>query len=248
MVFKGYFFELRNRILLSTLVWLTVVLVCYTFKETLLFVITKQTISLKQDFKELFYFIFTDVSEIFYVYMSLIFFVANQVLFLYFCYSLLVFTYSGLYKSEYSYTVLFFTVSLFLLFFSIVLFNNFFFPFIWHFFLTFQKLNLLKSTTFYFECKISEYSLFYISFYYNCILYFQILVFLFLVFDFLKTKGVSLIKAFRKIFHYFFLIFSTLITPPDVFSQLFISLCLIFNYEILVFYFIFKKLKNSMLF
>jgi Sec-independent protein secretion pathway component TatC len=56
---------------------------------------------------------------------------------------------------------------------------------------------------------------------------------------------VSLIKAFRKIFHYFFLIFSTLITPPDIFSQLSISLCLTFNYEILVFYFIFKKLRTQ---
>lgn len=245
MFFKTYFFELRNRLFLSILVWLSVVLVCYIFKEILLFVITKQTISLKLCFKELFYFIFTDVSEIFYVYMSLIFFVANQVLFLYLCYSLLVFMSSGLYRSEYSYIVFSFTVSMFLFIFSVFLFNKFFFPFMWNFFLTFQRLDLLKSTTFYFESKISEYSLFYISFYYICIFYFQILVILFVVFDFLKTKGVSLIKAFRKFFYYFFVVFSTLITPPDVFSQLALSLCLIFNYEILVFYFILKKIKNQ---
>ena len=245
MFIKNYFLELKNRLFLSIIVWLTIVLDCYTFKEILLLVITKQTINLEFCFQELFYFIFTDVSEIFYVYMTLIFFVANQVLFLYFCYSVLVFISSGLYRSEYSYLVFAFTVSVFLFALSVFLYHKFFFPLIWNFFLTFQRLELLKSTTFYFESKISEYSLFYISFYYICIFYFQILVILFVVFDFLKTKGVSLIKAFRKFFYYFFVIFSTLITPPDVFSQLFLSLCLIFNYEILVFYFILKTLKTN---
>lgn len=245
MLIKHYFLEIRNRLALLAITWLSTIIICYFFKETLLFIVTKQTICLNSHSQELFYFIFTDVAELFYVYISLIFFVGSQVLFLYLCYNILIFMSSGLYRYEYSYLVFIITTSLFLFIFSVFLYNKFFFPFIWNFFLTFQNLELFKSTTFYFESKIDEYSIFYISFYYVCVFYFQILVILFVVFDFLKTQGITLVRTFRKFFYYFFILFSTLVTPPDVFSQIFVSMCLILNYEILVFYFILKDKKDQ---
>lgn len=238
MKIKSYFLELRNRITLMFFVWLSVVLVCYIFKEILLFTIIKQGFCLQDSF----YFIFTDVSEVFNVYLVLIFFIGNQVLFLYFCYHMVVFLLPGLFYSEYSSLVFIFKLSFSCFLISIVMYGKIFFPLCWNFFLSFQNLDVLKVTAFYFESKISEYIYFYTSFYYVCVFYFQILVVLFIVFDISKSQK-KIVKKFRKFFYYFFIIFSTLVTPPDVFSQLFLSVCLIFSYEMLIFYFIYKKDK-----
>ena len=240
MKIKTYFLEIKNRLFLLIFVWFTVILVCYTFKEVLLLNIIKQGFCIKEPF----YLIFTDVSEIFYVYIVLIFFIGNQVLFLYCLYHILIFLSPSLFKSEYIYLMFVLKISLTWFFFSIILFINFFFPICWEFFLSFQNLEIIKITTLYFESKINEYLYFYTSSYYTFVFCFQILAFLFLMFDFSKSNT-ELVQKFRKFFYYFFIIFSTLVTPPDVFSQLFLSSCLIFNYETLVFYFIYKKINHS---
>ena len=236
---KTYFLEIRNRILLLIFVWLTVILVCYTFKEILLLNIIKQSFYLEEPF----YLIFTDVSEIFYVYIILIFFVGNQVLVLYFLYHIFIFVAPSLFTFEYKSFAFIFKICLAWFFFSIIIFSNFFFPICWNFFLSFQNLELIKETTLYFESKINEYILFYTSSYYTFIFCCQLLALLFIIFDSSKANT-ELIQKFRKFFYYFFIIFSTLVTPPDVFSQLFLSFCLIFSYEILVFYFIYKKINS----
>lgn len=241
MKIKSYFLEIRNRLFLLSLMWLTVLSVCYSFKEILLYIIIKQSIC----FKESLYFIFTDVAEIFYVYLSLTFFIGNQVLLIYFFYHIFLFFSSGLFYSEYSYLVFIFKISLTLFSFSVFLYNTIFFPFCLKFFLSFQNFEGIQWTTLYFESKISEYLSFYITFYYVCIFHFQILIILFVIFDFSKTTK-KLLKNNRKMFYYFFVFLSTLVTPPDVFSQLFLSICLSFSYEVLVFYFLYKKaLINS---
>ena len=91
----NYQLEIKNRLILLFLGWLSTVLVSYTFKETLLFIITLQKINNK------FYFIFTNVTEIFSAYTALIIFTGNQVLILYLCYHIIIFVTLGLYKSEY---------------------------------------------------------------------------------------------------------------------------------------------------
>lgn len=239
MKIKIYFLEIKNRLILLFFVWLTVLLVCYTFKEILLINIIKQGFC----FKEPFYLIFTDVSEIFYVYISLIFFVGNQVAFVYFLYQIFLFLAPSLFKNEYESLKFTLKISLIWLFFSIIIFSSFFFPICWNFFLSFQELKIIKQTTLYFESKINEYIIFYTSSYYTFIFCFQILTLLFIAFYFSKANT-ELVQKFRKFFYYFFIIFSTLITPPDIFSQLLLSACLIFSYEVLVFYFIYQKINN----
>lgn len=214
--------------------WLTVILVCYSFKEVLLFIILKQSVRLNEPF----YFIFTDASEIFYAYFVTIFFFANQFLIIYFFYHLFIFLSFGLFSLEYFYLKCILKISFFLLIFSIIMYNEVFFPMCWNFFLSFQNCENIVMT-FYFECKLSEFLFFYIYYYYYCVLYFQFLILLFLLFQYQE----KLSTKFRKLFYYLFLIFSTLITPPDILSQLFVSFCLVFSYEVLVFYFICKKVS-----
>lgn len=50
-------------------------------------------------------------------------------------------------------------------------------------------------------------------------------------------------KKFRKLFYLIFVVFSTIVTPPDVLSQICISGILIVIYECII---ILKKMKISM--
>lgn len=98
-----------------------------------------------------------------------------------------------------------------------------------------------------FEVKLKEYLLFYISFYYICEFYFQLFLFYLIILDYTKSN-LKIIKKFRKIYYYCFIILSTIITPPDFFSQVLISLVFILAYEVLIFFFSFKnKLQNTLI-
>jgi len=153
---------------------------------------------------------------------------------------LLIFTASGLYKSEYNYLLFVFKISLFLFFLAMMIFIQIVFPLSWGFFLSFQNLTTLESLTLHFEAKLSEYLDFYITFYYICIMYFQTFLLLALFVDYFKNE-LGIIKNLRKFFYFFFVLFSTLATPPDIFSQIVLSFSLIFGFEILVFYLILRK-------
>ena len=240
MSIRSYYLEIKNRLFLLGLTWGSVILVSYLFKEVLLFLITKQSSGFSFCTEKIFYFIFSEVTEIFFAFIILIFFFGTQIFFLYLFYHMLVFLFLGLYPYEYKYLVFIFKTSILIFFFSTVVFNNILFPLSWSFFLSFQNFDVLKSLTLHFEAKLGEYLNFYITFYYICVLYFQIFVILILVFDYFK-KELELIKRFRKFLYYFFVIFSTFVTPPDVLSQLILSISLIFSYEILIYYVIIKN-------
>ena len=116
-------------------------------------------------------------------------------------------------------------------FLSIILSKYILIPLTWNFFLSFQN---MQSVTLHFEAKLNEYLNFYISFYYLCFFYSQIFTILLFFFSY-ANKNVSVIKKFRKLYYYFFILFSTLISPPEIFSQILISLFLIFFYELFIF-------------
>ena len=55
------------------------------------------------------------------------------------------------------------------------------------------------------------------------------------------SEKVGTIKTFRKLFYFLFIIFSTVTTPPDIISQIVMSVNLILVYELLIFL---RYLKN----
>ena len=117
----NYQLEIKNRLILLFLGWLSTVLVSYTFKETLLFIITLQKINNK------FYFIFTNVTEVFSAYTALIIFIGNQILILYLCYHTIIFVTLGLYKSEYKNLIFLLKICFFLFFFRSQFLTKFYF-------------------------------------------------------------------------------------------------------------------------
>ena len=223
--------EIKNRIILLFLTWISLLATCYYFKEALLFVFVNSN----QYSKDLPYFIFTNVDEIFYVYLRLIFFIANQVTILLALYHGLVFLTFGLYNSEYKQLRSIFRIFLITWFFSIILLKEVIVPFSWSFFLSFQETgNDLQPTSFYFEARILEYLNYFTNFYYVCMINCQLLSLSILVLNNVSKK-VGTIKTFRKLFYLIFILFSTLTTPPDIFSQIVMSFILISIYELLIF-------------
>jgi sec-independent protein translocase protein TatC len=229
-----YYLELKNRFILLCCTWFSVLTACYLYKEIILFIL----IDSSNYFNSLTtkpYFIFTNVSEIFYVYLELIFFISNQIVMLMLFYHTLMFLSLGLYKFEF--LKLRFAFKFFLLtwLISILLLYKFLIPYSWAFFLSFQQNgNATQSIPLFFEAKIVEYFNYFTSSYYVCLINCQFLALLILLLTNISEK-LNKIKTFRKLFYFVFVIFSTLTTPPDIISQVILSISLIFAYEILIF-------------
>jgi Sec-independent protein secretion pathway component TatC len=118
--------------------------------------------------------------------------------------------------------------------------NYFIIPLTWSFFFSFQDIISNKFIPLHFEAKLNEYLNFYTSLYYVCVFYCQIFTVLFFILSYFDGS-IKIIRKSRKLYYYFFIVFSTLITPPDVFSQVFISLGLIITYELFILNFMLKN-------
>lgn len=233
--YHKYYLEIKNRIILLFITWISLLTVCYYFKEPLLFIFINSN-KYYNNINDMPYFIFTDVSEIFYVYLYLIFFIANQITILMLFYHSLMFLALGLYNSEYTRLQSIFKIFMITWLCSIILLKEFVIPFSWSFFLSFQEANnTLQPTTFFFEARIVEYLNYFTNLYYLCLMNCQILALLTVLLNNLSEK-VGTIKAFRKLFYFIFVIFSTITTPPDIISQVIMSISLIVTYELLVFF------------
>jgi sec-independent protein translocase protein TatC len=242
-MFYKYFFELRNRFFLLVYGWIFTATISYFYKETLLFLLIKPISSIP------IYFIFTNITEILSTYLKLVYFLSNQIFLICFAYHILMFLAPGLYYCEYQLLTKVVLLSFFFFFFSVFMLNTMILPACWHFFLSFQKTITTSSTiNLYFEAKINEYINFYVNLYYMCNLNCQMFMTIILFLIFIKND-LRLIKKFRKIFYLTFVVFATIITPPDIPTQLIFSASIIIIYEILIFstllknYLIWKPIK-----
>lgn len=228
MFLYKYLQEFKHRLLLLLFTWLFTFIACYFYREALLFLI------IEPQFQNLFtsYFIFTNVTEVFSIYIQLVYFFSIQIFFMYLIYHLFIFSSPALYYFEYYYLnfLIFLFVSTW--YFFIILFVYLLVPASVNFFLSFESSNA------YFEARINEYIVFYLSLYYLCFFYFQF----FVVFFYFSAKDISIYNAkkFRKFYYYYFLMLSIIISPPDSFSQ-FIAFCIaVAIYEFLIISFIVK--------
>ena len=240
-MFFRYYIEIKSRLLLLFISGNLIFLVGYIFKEILLSIVVSSYSISGDSSIELSYFIFTDVIEVFNVYVCLILFLGKQVLFFQLCYHFLMFLVPGFTKKEYRFLLLFFVISSFLFFLSIILFKKFLFPFSWNFFLSFKDFVTFKSLTLHFEAKLLDYIMFFINFYFSCVLCFQFFLLPFFLVVYFKID-LSNFKSFRKFLYYGCIIFSTLITPPDITSQIVLSFIFIIGCEILVYFALLKSL------
>lgn len=236
MIYK-YLLEIRYRAFFSFIAWSFLILNCYFFKETLLYTFIK--FSWIHNYNNTFYFLITDVTEVFVTYLQLSYFIANQITFIFICYQIFVFISTGLYQFEYVY---FKNISIIILICWIVfvlILNKFIFPASWSFFLQSQIFVPVKTLTFYFEAKLSEYWIFYTTIYNISHFTYQLIVFFLIFLNLFKTNFL-IVKKLRKVWYFAFFLVATCITPPDVLYQLLISICIIIIYELILIYLLLK--------
>lgn len=224
MIYK-YLLEVKYRTFFFFVAWSFLLVNCYSFKETLLYLFTK--LSLSHYHYVSFCFLTTDVTEVFIIYAELSKFVTNQISFIFFCYHALAFISSGLYKFEYIYLKSIFLINLVCWAGSVLALNNFFFPACWNFFFKFQHL------TFYFEAKLSEYWIFYNTTYHLCSITYQTVALFIIFLDLFKTN-LLIVKKSKKVLYFIFFLIATSVTPPEVVYQLIISVFIIIIYELIV--------------
>lgn len=113
----------------------------------------------------MFYFIFTNVTEILVVYISIISFLGYQILYLYLVYHIFIFLVPAFFKSEYFRLQIIFRTLLITYFTSMYFFYYIVLPITLNFFMGFQKLTPDNSFYLHFEAKIIEYLKFFLFLY-----------------------------------------------------------------------------------
>jgi len=239
--YQKYYKEIKNRFVLIFCTWISCISTCYYYKESLLFVvINSSSLFLNSDEKP--YFIFTNITEVFYVYLELVLFISNQIVAIMLIYQILMFLSFGLYQFELKRIKSLFQAIFLTWVISSCLLINFIVPFTWKFFLSFQGNSIEDQVSFFFEAKLNEYLQYFINLYYVCLVNCQFLILLLIILNNINNKLDST-KTFRKLFYLIFVVFSTIMTPPDIFSQICISGILIMVYECVI---LIKAIKTSM--
>ena len=119
-MFLYYIKEIRNRSCFLIITWISTIIISYSYKEKLLFLCLKPNLQYFETSS--FYFIFTDLTEIFTTYLELCYFITNQFFLIKLIYHIIIFISPGLYKFEYKKIT------------NLILLNIFFFFTFFHYF------------------------------------------------------------------------------------------------------------------
>jgi len=110
-------------------------------------------------------------------------------------------------------------------------------PNIWSFFQNFNTLeNASQTLKFFFELRVQEYFLFVMDFISLVNLFIALGIFLFLI---ISSLGIINLLYWKKLFIFINIVFATLLSPPDVYSQILILITLSIIFEILIFIFLY---------
>ena len=221
-----YFLEIYNRLLILLLTWGLNFFVLFYYKEQIVYILGQHQ---ETTFP---YFISTSLTEIFFVYIKLSSFLA-----LYFAYPIIViqlalFIIPGLYKYEYLVVRNFLLLSIMLYIGTTIFTYKVFLPYCWKFFSSFQLKAEESLISLHLEARIADY----LSFFFETYFLLNAILHIFLIFLFLLYKiTLNYILKYRKLFYLLFFIFATLMTPPDVISQIIVGLFFLVFFEIFLF-------------
>lgn len=235
-----YLIEIKNRFTLLFIAWFSTLLITYIYKETLLFIIVQPytSTSIKESMN-ISYFIFTDVTEILSVYLSLVMFLSFQVFYVHAVYHFFLFLSPALFYTEYKFCKVGIKVMTIMWVVSIALSTYLLIPFTWHFLLSFQHVSLRHSLNLHFEARLKEYLNFYILSYFISMSYFQFFAFLLLFLNY-ANFSIKKLKELRKFNYYCFVVLSTALSPPEIISQLCMGFIVILIYECTLFIYLLK--------
>ena len=239
----NYFIEIKNRIILVFIAYFLLFTCFYYYSDFLLIlsIFLNKEIAINNILN---YFIFTSISDLFFIYLKLTVSFSNYVIFLITFYHFICFLKPGLYKKEFFYLKFYLKLNLVSNIFFFFFFNNVILPFISHFFVN-VYLNKNEYINLFFEANICEYFIFYKKIYFNFFMNFQSIILIFLVINYFNFN-IKIYKKIRKIIYLILLLISTLITPPEIINLLLCYFVMIVLFEINLFLIIFKnKLINQ---
>ena len=228
MSYLDHLRELRNRLLLCFAFLFTNFLVCLYFSDIIAKILINPLFQITEnDGKRM---IFTSLPEIFISNLKISLFASFLCSFPIFIMQFFFFVSPALYKKEKK----FFSPILFLIpiLFSLGLIFSYFFliPVVWNFFLSFENL-LDGSLNVELESKYSEYMKLTMNLLFASGLSFLFPILL-IVLTKLKTLSVNQLRKNRKFFVLGIIIFSAIVTPPDIISQIGIAIPLLIFYEV----------------
>lgn len=234
-----FFSELKIRLVLVILSWFITAIISYLNKEVLLFILIKPV--LVSTNIDSFYFIATNLTDIFSVYLKVVYLIVNQVTMFFLIWQGFCYITPALFYFEYKKLRFTLCLGLGLLCCSVLLLNTYVLPLCWQFFSSFQE-TPAKCVSVFLEIRITEYLAFYTFAYYVTVVLSQGFLLTFLFLDMLPNK-LSFIKKSRKFFYVIFFVLATIMTPPEVISQIMLGCWLIFIYELIIVILILKKLS-----
>jgi sec-independent protein translocase protein TatC len=225
-----YFLEIKARIILIVFCWITVLLTAYLNKEIVLFLCVLPTLPLFLD--DSFYFIATNITDIFSTYLTLSYLIAFQLTIFFLFYQVLTFLSPALYPLEKDTFKKILYLSFVFWLVSVQMLTSLVLPLTWSFFLSFQDTSKDVLNIF-LETRINEYLTLYIFIYWIVVLVGQFFLSFFFALNSFNKK-LEFIKNSRKPTYFFFFVFATLLTPPDVVSQLLLVFCFGVAYELMI--------------
>lgn len=238
MRMKIYLLEIYNRLLVSLFTILTNFIIFYSYKEQVIYMLGQHQPNLFP------YFISTGLTEIFLIFIKLSAFLA-----FYFSYPIILiqtgfFLVPALYKYEYKIIRNYLLLSLSLYFLTTIATYKYFLPYCWKFFSSFQMNASENLVSIHLETRISDY----LSFFFDIFVSLNIVLHLLLVFlIFLHKFTLDSIVAYRKIIYLILFMFATVLTPPDIFSQILMGILFILAFELFLFSLFFSKERQMYL-
>lgn len=229
----GHIKEIKNRAILNFLTFITLLVTTTYYKKTLLYLTIKPGLSVYEN--KTFYFIFTNLMELFITYIKLNIFISfNITIITIICHLFFfltpIFSYIEYDKIKQKVIQL---LSLWIL--SFFINHNFVMPQSWKFFLSFQdtKSNFNFFFDLYFEAKISEYIDFFIESQILC--YCASLIFFFLTIKIkMNTRDIETTKILRKKYYVCFFFVAAIVSPPEIAIHLLFSFFLCTFFEICI--------------
>lgn len=230
-----YVKELLFRLQYFGLSFCLIILLCWCNRDLLLFILTFNvlTSNIKFNLAGIDYFIYTHPSELLMTYILVISYFSFILMLPQFFWHCLDFLKSSLKLSEYLNIRQKIKENSIVVYLSNIFCFLFAFPTCWTLFESFNKITgLSTSLTFFLELKIQDYISFLKDFLYNTNICLIILLGLHFVLNFYGLKN---LLYWRKLFLLINLVFATLLSPPDIFSQILNTIILIVFFELTTF-------------
>lgn len=230
-----YINELFLRAKYFLLSFFLITFLCYYYKNVLLIILSfsllnSSTTNVIDIFSN---FIYTHPTELLKIHFFLILFLSVLFTIPYFSWHILDFLKSSLTLNGYARICRLLLILIILI--LVVNLASFFvlLPNIWSFF---QNFNILESSSktlnFFFELRVEEYFLFVMDFISLVNLFISLGFCLFLI---ISSLGIINLLYWKKLFIFINIVFATLLSPPDVYSQILILITLSIIFELLIF-------------